>query len=549
MLLADGTIAASNGAAGRLFGTGASRQANGNLRDMIEDPADKLAQLLKNWSRSRSPLPAVLHVKSPQGIKKCHCKGRLLTAATDDAPAKIVLLSKSHDSSKDGFLSLNKKVDQLRREVVTRRQAEEALRSSEEQVRLLLDSTGEAIYGVDTAGNCTFANPACAQILGYDNVSELVGGNILRLIQENVRGEQCFTSHDDPVSQAIAKGESFSSEDRVMWCKDGGPIPVEVHVKPITREGRVMGSVVTFNDITVRKKAQTQILNMNVDLERRVEERTQALQLANRELKDSIASLRMAQEQLVLSEKMAALGGLVAGVAHEINTPIGVGVTAASHLSTKFLEYDKRYRGGQLTRSDFENMLGIGLESSGMVLANLTRAAELIRSFKQVAVDQSSGEQRAFKLSGYIEEILQSLRPRLKRTRHSVTVNCDGDVSVYSYPGAYSQIITNLVMNSLVHGFDEVEAGAIVIDVSKKDNWVCLKYTDNGNGIPQAYINKVFDPFFTTKRGSGGSGLGLHIVFNLVTQTLGGRIECFSNPGEGAVFKIDCPVAPDDPRT
>ena len=544
LLLADGTIAASNSAARRLFGVvGTAPPANANLREFVDEPEDKLARLLKNWSRSKSPLPARLHLKSLDQGKTCHCRGRLLTPASEGSPAEIVLLSKSHDSSKDGFLALNEKIEQLRREIVTRRQAEEALRQSEEHVRLLLDSTGEAIYGVDRDGRCTFANPACVSILGYDNVDELIGASILRLLDENGRDDAGVADHDSVIARAISQSEPLATEDEVMWRKDGGMIPAEVRVTPMVRQGKLVGSVVTFSDISERKRAQAQILSMNVDLERRVEERTEALQVANQELETSIVNLRNAQQQLVQSEKMAALGGLVAGVAHEINTPIGVGVTAASHLAMKLDQYNKRYRSGQLTRSDFEAMLGTGLESSEMILANLERAAELIRSFKQVAVDQSSGEARAFKLTNYIDEILRSLHPKLKRTQHVVEVECDGDVSIYSFPGAFSQIITNLVMNSLVHGFEGMEAGTITIRVTKRDNWVCLEYADNGKGIAQEYIKKVFDPFFTTKRGSGGSGLGLHIVFNLVTQTLGGRIECFSTPGEGVLFKIDCPDA------
>jgi len=447
---------------------------------------------------------------------------------------------------REALIERDRVEEDLKQEIAHRQNVEHSLRISEEQVRLLLDSTGEAIYGVDKKGDCTFANPACVSILGYNSIDELIGASVLQLIHEKGGGNACFSEHDNIIVRAICHGERLSTEDEEIWCKSGDAIPVEVRVTPMEHQGQVVGSVVTFSDITERKKAQGQILSMNADLERRVRARTQDLQTANTQLENFIVTLRETQKQLVQSEKMAALGGLVAGVAHEINTPIGVGVTAASHLALKLQEYSQRYQDGQLTRNEFETMLATGLESSEMVLANLERAAELISSFKQVAVDQSSDERRAFKLKNYIEEVLQSLTPKLKRTQHTVAINCEEDVSLYSYPGAFSQIITNLFMNSLVHGFDEIAAGTINIDIIRQNDWVCIKYADNGKGIPQSYIDKIFDPFFTTKRGSGGTGLGMHIVFNLVTHTLGGRIECFSPPNEGVVFKIDCPISLDE---
>jgi len=268
------------------------------------------------------------------------------------------------------------------------------------------------------------------------------------------------------------------------------------------------------------------------------------LENANIELKASLEILQRTRDQLVQSEKMAALGGLVAGVAHEINTPVGVGVTAASFLQTKTEELQKLYREGDLKRSDLENYLSTIDEVARSILINMERAAELISSFKQVAVDQSSEEKRYFNLEDYINDVLLSLRPRYKKTGHVIEVNCSGDLMIFSYPGAYSQIVSNLVMNSLIHGFEEGKNGKMIFDITRKDNTIFFVYRDTGRGMYQEQILKVFDPFYTTMRGKGGTGLGMSIVFNLVTQTLGGTINCNSSPGNGVEFTMKFPDLP-----
>ena len=297
----------------------------------------------------------------------------------------------------------------------------------------------------------------------------------------------------------------------------------------------------TIQDITTLKQTEDALNMLNRELEQRVEQRTTQLSTANQHLQQSLENLNKAQAQLVQSKKMAALGGLVAGIAHEINTPAGVGITAASHLQAQVEKYQQRYFSGTLTRSDFETFLTIARESSDIVVHNLQRAADLIRSFKQVAVDQSSGEQRLFNLKKYLEEILLSLRPRLKRTGHQVTINCPDDLELYSHPGAFSQIITNFIINSLLHGFENKPAGEIIIDAQHTNDNLVLRYSDNGKGIAEEELKKIFDPFFTTKRGQGGSGLGMHIVHNLVTQLLKGQIHCDSTPGAGVNFTISLP--------
>jgi signal transduction histidine kinase len=269
----------------------------------------------------------------------------------------------------------------------------------------------------------------------------------------------------------------------------------------------------------------------------------ETVEATNRELSETLDHLKSTQSQLVEAEKMAALGQLVAGVAHEINTPVGIGVTAASLLEEKTRIFGEAYKGGQMKRSDLENYLDIAGQSSTMILKNLQRAAELIQSFKQVAVDQSSEERRVFPVKAYLEEVLLSLHPKIKRTHHTVEIHAPDDLALDSYPGAFSQIVTNLVMNSLVHAYEADESGHLVFDLNQRDGYLIFEYADDGKGISKENLGKIFDPFFTTKRGQGGSGLGLHIIYNLVTQKLDGTIRCESAEGRGTRFLIEVPIS------
>ena len=263
---------------------------------------------------------------------------------------------------------------------------------------------------------------------------------------------------------------------------------------------------------------------------------------ANQELSQTLEELKTTQDQLVETEKMAALGGLVAGVAHEINTPVGVGVTAASALEDKTLAFLDIYKSGNMKRSDLEKYLNMAEQSSSMILRNLSRAAELIQSFKQVAVDQSTEERRTFQVKSYLEEVLLSLQPQLKKTQHTIEIKGNDDITLESYPGVFSQIITNLVMNSLVHAYEADDAGHLTFNLKRENDRLIFEYADDGKGISKENLNKIFDPFFTTKRGQGGSGLGLHIIYNLVTQRLSGTIRCESKVGTGTRFVIELPV-------
>ena len=278
-----------------------------------------------------------------------------------------------------------------------------------------------------------------------------------------------------------------------------------------------------------------------VEARRELEIKVQETESANTALNDSINKLRATQEQLVQQEKMASLGGLVAGVAHEINTPIGVGVTAASTLHDETKVIAGLYESKQLGSSRLQKYLKTAELSSDILLVNLGRAAELIHSFKQVAVDQTSSELRTFDLDIYLNEVLLSLMPNIKKSGLEVVTDIEPLVEMCSFPGAISQIFANLVMNSISHAFPDQSGGTISIAVQKIDNNVLLTYRDNGIGMDKNTLRRVFDPFFTTRRGAGGSGLGMHIVYNLATQKLRGSISMESEPGCGVEVTLNIP--------
>jgi signal transduction histidine kinase len=291
-----------------------------------------------------------------------------------------------------------------------------------------------------------------------------------------------------------------------------------------------------------RRRAEHECCQLNTELEERVTTRTSELAKANKELQTALENLRQAQGQLVMSEKLAALGGLVAGVAHEINTPVGVALSATSTMAEKNRVLSDLFAAGEMKRSDLTEYLEASREGVEMSLLNLNRASDLIRSFKMVAADQVSESRRSFKVREYIGQVLLSLRPKLKKTPHRVEVECDEDLVVESYPGAFSQILTNFIVNSLTHAYDEGQAGLIRIEIVKNDGVLTLTYSDDGRGIAPEAQGRIFEPFYTTARARGSTGLGLHIVYNIVTVTLGGTVTCCSALGHGTTFQVRMPV-------
>jgi len=414
--------------------------------------------------------------------------------------------------------TLEKRVEQrtqaLQEEVKDRQIAQDKYQESEERTRQIVNSAVDGIITIDKKGIIKTFNTAAENIFGF-SIVDVAGKNVSMLMPKQIADQHegyLENYHQTGYAKIIGSGREVIGQ-----CKDKSTFVMDLSVSEFTYNGE-QTFVGIVRDITKRKGEEYK-------------------------LQSTLQKLQDTQEHLVQSEKMASLGGLVAGVAHEINTPIGVGLTAATHLHEEANRLSDKFISGNLKKSDFVSFVEVATQSTKIVEANLVRASDLIRSFKQVAVDQSSEEKRQIKVIEYIDEVLESLRPNLKRAKHEITISGDHDTEIVTHPGALSQIVTNLVMNSVIHAYDEGDVGHIRILVEQNNKSTLLKYSDDGKGMDEDVCNKIFEPFFTTKRGSGGSGLGMHILYNQVTQTLGGSIDLHSNPGQGTTFEIKIPIS------
>jgi signal transduction histidine kinase len=265
------------------------------------------------------------------------------------------------------------------------------------------------------------------------------------------------------------------------------------------------------------------------------------LTTTNKDLKNSILELNKAKERLLESEKMASLGMLSAEVSHEINTPIGISITSASYLLDLLIRLKQDFHQQKISKQSIESFIENAHRSTELLTGNLNRASDLITSFKHVAVDQTSDKIRLIIVSEYIDNIIQSLHPKLKKTNHSIKVHCDESIEISSHPGAIAQIMINLIINSIIHGFEDINRGQITINISLHEQTLHLDYNDNGHGLTEEGIKKLFIPFYTTKANQGGTGLGAHIIHNLVVDTLNGCIQVQNRSDGGLSYHIEFP--------
>ena len=397
-----------------------------------------------------------------------------------------------------------------------------------EAASAIVNTIPDAILTFDAEGLIVSANLGAEEMFGY-RAEDLHGSPLSRLLPGEAEG---------PAAEllAFATGEAEGRTVR-EWRglrRDGSLLVVEVSVGAITIANVRHGAAVV-RDITARKAAEEARTTLTTSLQQQVAETQAALE-----------ALRATQDKLVQSEKMASLGVLVAGIAHEINTPVGIAVTAASHLRDRMRLLGEAISEGTLKKSQLLDTVATSRQSAEMVLSNLERAAELIQSFKQVAVDQTSRETRTIDLDVYLHETLHSLHPRIKATPHRVELLCPPGVSLHLAAGALSQVVSNCVLNALDHAFPHGQAGMVRVGAIREGEAVLLTIADDGVGIAPEVLPRIYDQFFTTRRGAGGSGLGLHIVYNLVTQTLGGTIAVESVPGKGTTFTVRLPVTMPD---
>ena len=262
----------------------------------------------------------------------------------------------------------------------------------------------------------------------------------------------------------------------------------------------------------------------------------------NNELSKTLNELERTQDKLIEAEKMASLGGLVAGVAHEINTPLGIALTGITYFDDISNNLRKLYSSNNMTEEEFEKYLKTSEDISKQVLSNIKRASNLVQAFKQVSVDQTNEDKREFYVKDYTDGLILSVNNQIKKTKIKIENNISSDIKINSYPGAYGQIITNLILNSIIHGFTNEEKGLISINLVQKEDTYIFTYEDDGKGIEGKDLPHIFEPFFTTKRGLGGTGLGLNILYNIVRKQFNGHITCKSIPNKGVNFTINIPM-------
>lgn len=430
--------------------------------------------------------------------------------------------------------TLNQMRTRLRDELVARHQAAEQLQQERDFSATLINSANMVICCMEPDLTIASINPAAILLTGYHQ-QELLQHNWLDLFVSPTQREE--------LNNILAAEGSLADQEVIMHDQQAHELVLQWTFVPFYDGPNLKYQIGFGYDITQLKKVEREIIQLNEQLEGKVEERTRSLSEANNQLGKAYDDLKQAQQTLVESEKMASLGSLVAGVAHEINTPIGISVTASSYLQERVADFKSHIDSKQLSRS-YLNEFTVNLDESMQLLqSNLRRASELIASFKQVAVDQSSEARYNFSLADNLHQVVVSLGHKLKKSQCEVDIQCDPKLSIFSFPGSFTQIYSNLILNSINHGFDNWDKPKkITIKVEQQGEELFIDYSDNGRGIPPEILPRIFDPFVTSKRGQGGSGLGTHIIYNLVVQLLKGRISCASEPGNGAQFHIRLPI-------
>ncbi|HCX81684.1 MAG TPA: hypothetical protein DHV01_08780 [Rhodoferax sp.] len=427
------------------------------------------------------------------------------------------------------------------RDVTDRKQAEVMAKEFEHSLQQVYQNLPVAVFAINAQHQITFWNPHMTRLTGVK--AETVVGTtdtwrgiypdprpcLLDVLVDGARPEDLARHYgqklrESPIIPGALEGEDYFAgmeRERGMW--------IRYCAAPLRdAQGRITGAIQTLIDVTRLKRTQTTLEELNRDLEARVQARN--------------AELKHAMGQLVQSEKLAALGSLVAGVAHELNTPIGNVMSVATTLTDEVSDFSQKLLSGKARRSDVDKATTRMQEASVLIERNATKAAKLINDFKEVAVDQSSTRRRRFTLLDVVNEVLTTTRPLFKNARHQVSLAIPTDLALDSYPGPLEQALTNFLTNSLNHGFEGVAQGQIDIQARLEGDEVVLEYADNGCGIAPGNLPHVFEPFYTTKLGRGGSGLGLYIVYNLATNVLGGSITAHSTVGVGTRFVLRLPT-------
>ena len=395
-------------------------------------------------------------------------------------------------------------------------------RTETNYLKQILDNSPDGMFTINAELDIQYVNPAFCRLLGYEE-DELIGTQITAYLGDLDILAACMAEVSE-VGHCI-------DQETIFKRKDGSVVHISKNVQAICDE---QGN---FKEILVSVRDLTDLHRLNTEL---AESKNQ-LEATNSDLEQMIEDLENTHKQLLESEKLASLGSLVAGVAHEINTPLGISITSSTVMHEEVDQLRKKFDSDSLKRSELEAFFEQAEEACKILQTNLNRASDLVKSFKQVAVDQTVDDLRRIDLKEYLDEILLSIGPSFKHSKVSVDFQCEDDIAIETHPGALSQIISNLALNSLTHAYDDNSEGVIQINSRLDGDSVVIEYADDGKGISQENLKNIFMPFFTTRRGTGGSGLGLSIVYNLVTGTLKGNIKVESEEGKGTRFRIEFP--------
>ncbi len=438
---------------------------------------------------------------------------------------------------------------ELSREMTRTRSVQSALESSQaeslaarDRLQAVLDAATEvAIISTDLEGRVTVFNRGAEHMLGY--TAQEVMGKSPGLWHVGSEISAAAQALHRPPAAAPSGFEVFArlaqdAEPRT-WTyvtKDARNLPVSLALSTVrATDGTALGFLGIARDLSAQKRAEAELRQLTEELESRVEERTEALRAA-------MQTLQQAQEGLARAEKLAALGSLVAGVAHELNTPIGNCLITASTLQEHTRTIHTAAADGTMRKSAFDAYLNDMHQGADILLRGLTNAAELVQHFKQLAVDQTSEQRRTFLLGSVVEDVVSLSKAAWKGTAHQIEIAVEMPTPLDSYPGALGRVLSNLMQNALLHGLDGVDQGRFRVWAREMDaNTIEVRVEDNGAGMTEEVRRRAFDPFFTTKLGKGGSGLGLNIVYNTVTGVLGGTIEVHSRPGGGTQFVLRLP--------
>ncbi|TFW30392.1 sensor histidine kinase [Duganella callida] len=434
--------------------------------------------------------------------------------------------------------TLNAMSEAMRERIARLEQSEHRLSESEARFKTLFEMAPLPLTVSDRDGHIMAANRALRATFGpaADNLIGKRSDQVPFWASPLERQRIWKMYRDEGAVQGAVAG---------VLLPDGSVGSVAIWSSSLTLDGNP-AIIWALLDLTEELNAKRELKELNTSLETRVRERSAALERANADLSAALQTLQHTQHELLASEKMASLGSLVAGIAHELNTPIGNSLLASTALRDRVSEFDARMAAGALRRSELSAHLEEVRTASELISGSLHKAAELISSFKQIAVDQTNDQRRAFDLRAAVQDTIATYMPRLRRVPCEVVLEIPPGVMFDSYPGSLYQILNNLITNALAHAFDSRQGGTIRIRAQiTYDDIVELSFSDDGCGMIDDVLKRVFDPFFTTKMGQGGTGLGMNIVYNIVTGVLGGRIAIESAPGAGTTVRMLLPrVAP-----